>query len=138
MAVGFKVKHYWYRVGQGDFLHSFFSTISYRLEPDGWGSKYPYLLKHLYSGRLNSADISKAVEETKQVQIELSKYKPSELVWDIEDMTKQPPWGDKISTQITNLANYFVTSDGRNLFEILFKAFEDAQRLSVDVEIESL
>ncbi len=24
MAVGFKVKYYWYQVGNGDFLHSFF------------------------------------------------------------------------------------------------------------------
>ncbi len=32
MAVGFKVKYYWYQIGSGDFLHSFFSTVAYRLE----------------------------------------------------------------------------------------------------------
>ena len=83
-------------------------------------------------------DIPQAVEEIKQVRSELARFKPSEVIWDIEELTKQPPWGDKISTQITSLANYFVTSDGRDLFEVIFKALEDAQRLNVDVEIESL
>lgn len=45
MAVGFKVKYYWYQVGHGDFLHSFFSTISHYLEQNGWGTEYPYLIK---------------------------------------------------------------------------------------------
>lgn len=138
MAVGFKVKHYWYKVGQGDFLYSFFSTISYRLEPNGWGSKYPYLLKHLYNGKIRSEDVSKAIDEAKEVQLELAKLKPSEVVWDIGDLTKQPPWVANISSHISSLANYFVTSDGRDLFEVLFKAFEDAQRLNVEIEIESL
>lgn len=31
MTVGFKVKFYWYQIGHGDFLHSFFSTVAYRL-----------------------------------------------------------------------------------------------------------
>ncbi|MFR0955253.1 MAG: Imm70 family immunity protein [Roseburia inulinivorans] len=31
-AVGFKVKFYWYQIGHGDFLHSFFSTVAYNLE----------------------------------------------------------------------------------------------------------
>lgn len=30
MAVGFKVKFYWDHIGQGDFLHSFFSTVCYQ------------------------------------------------------------------------------------------------------------
>ena len=29
MAVGFKVKFYWYQIGHGDFLHSFFSMVAY-------------------------------------------------------------------------------------------------------------
>lgn len=39
MAVGFKVKFYWYQIGHGDFLHSFFSTVAYNLEKHGVTTK---------------------------------------------------------------------------------------------------
>jgi len=45
MSVGFLVDCFFYEVGRGDFLHSFFSTISYQLEKEGWGTKYPYFYK---------------------------------------------------------------------------------------------
>lgn len=138
MAVGFKVKYYWYQVGHGDFLHSFFSTISHHLEPDGWGSKYPYLVKKFYSGKLDANNISKAKDEALDIKLKLAKYKPSEVIWDIEDLSKSPPWGSNISAHITSLANYFVTSDGRDLFDVLFSAFDKALMLNVDIEIESL
>ncbi len=32
----------------------------------------------------------------------------------IDDLFKQPPWGKNISNDITNLSNYFVTSDGED------------------------
>ena len=48
MAVGFFFDCFYYEVGHVDFLHSFFSTISYHLEPNGWGTKYPKLLNDLY------------------------------------------------------------------------------------------
>ena len=28
-------------LGSGDFVHAFFSTVSYHLETDGWGSRFP-------------------------------------------------------------------------------------------------
>jgi hypothetical protein len=37
-----------------------------------------------------------------------------------------PPWGDDIGEEITSLAHYFVTSDGRDLFEVLFAALAEA------------
>lgn len=40
----------------------------------------------------------------------------SKVIWDIDDMTKMPPWGKNISKDITDLSNYFVTSDGKDFF----------------------
>ncbi|EHV5202079.1 hypothetical protein K0T49_001657, partial [Listeria monocytogenes] len=56
MSVGIKVDFLWFPIGSGDFLHSFFSTICVNLEDKKWGSKYPTLMKKLYSGRLNTED----------------------------------------------------------------------------------
>lgn len=138
MAVGFKVDCFWYQVGHGDFLHSFFSTISYHLEPDGWGSKYPFLIEHLYNGKLSYEYVQKAIDEVNEIRRKLAEYKPSEVIWDIEDLKKQPPWGDKISSHITSLANYFVTSDGRDLFEVLLSALENSKKFKIDLEIKSI
>ena len=63
MAVGFKVKYYWYQIGSGDFLHSFFSTVAYRLENGIWGSVYPIIMNELYQGELPAEKISKVSEK---------------------------------------------------------------------------
>lgn len=138
MAVGFRIDFLWYQVGHGDFLHSFFSTISYHLEPDGWGTRYPYLLKKLYQGKLSWEDAPKALEEVKSIQTQLKKYTPDKVIWDIDDLSKQPPWKENISSEITDLSNYFVTSDGRDLIEILKKALQDSIDEQTDIEIASI
>ena len=43
-----------------------------------------------------------------------------------------------ISSEITDLSNYFVTSDGRNLITIMLMAFNDAEELQHIVKIHSL
>lgn len=138
MAVGFKIDFLFYQVGHGDFLHSFFSTISYHLEPEGWGTKYPNLLKKLYNGRLPWSDVPLALSELEEIQARLERFEPKDVVWDIDDLGKRPPWGDNISADITNLSNYFITSDGRDLFEVLRKALRDSISEKTDIEIASL
>ena len=138
MAVGFKVEFLFYQVGHGDFLHSFFSTISYHLEPEGWGTKFPFLLKYLYNGKLVWSDVPKAINELEEVRSRLANFEPKDVVWDIEDLSKRPPWGNNISSDITNLSNYFVTSDGSDLFDVLLRALQDSLSEKTDIEIASL
>lgn len=138
LVVGFKIDFLWYQVGRGEFLHAFFSTISYHLEPDGWGTKYPYLLKKLYQGRLSWKDAAKALEEAKEIQMQLKQHSHDKVIWDIEDLSNQPPWKDNVSPEITDLSNYFITSDGRDLFEILERALQDSIDEKVDIEVASI
>ncbi|WP_342512465.1 immunity 70 family protein [Sporosarcina sp. FSL K6-1522] len=138
MAVGFKVKYYWYQVGHRDFLHSFFSTISYHLERNGWGTDYPFLLNELYNGKLENKNTDSAINELEAIKKELQKFSPSQVVWDIEDLSKRPPWGDNISKDITTLSNYFITSEGEGLIDMLMKALEKGQKTNSDVYIESI
>ena len=63
------------------------------------------------------------------------------LLWEkseIDDLDKQPPWGEKISDEITDLSNYFVASDGEDLITILIHALEKAQEMDSPIEIESI
>ena len=104
MAVGFKVKFYWYQIGDSDFLHSFFSTVAYNLENGNWGSRFPVIMNELYQGKLECDNTDKALEELSIIRKELQKFSPEKVVWDIEDLSKQPPWGNDISEDITDLS----------------------------------
>ena len=138
MAVGFRIDFLWYQIGHGDFLHSFFSTICYRLEDGQWGERYPYLMNKLYQGNLDWEDVKYAKKELEDVKEKLKKFEPSNVVWDVEDLKKQPPWGNNISEDITDLSNYFVTSDGRDLISVIFKVFEEAETERTKIELVSL
>lgn len=129
MAVGFKVKYYWYQIGHGNYLHSFFSTISYHLEQNGWGTEYPFLLNELYNGKLENKNIDSAINELEAIKKKLQDFSPSQVIWDIDNLSKSPPWGDNISKDITNLSNYFITSEGEDLIDMLMKALEKGQKL---------
>lgn len=136
--VGFKVEYNWYEIGAASFLHSFFSTVAYHLENNNWGSKYPKIMNELYQGTLKDIDIPEAIGELKQIKSGLKAYSPNQVIWDFDDLSKQPPWGNNISRQITDLSNYFVTSDGRDFIELFFRALETAKEIKSDVIIHSL
>lgn len=79
-----------------------------------------------------------ALVELKEIKQELAKFQPSDVIWDIEDLSARPPWGDDISPDITNLSNYFVTSDGEDFLLILQHALEKAWECGGDLVIKSM
>lgn len=134
--VTFRVGYMMYEIGAASFLHSFFSTVAYRLEKGKWGSKYPVIMDELYQGRLSCDNVPAAKKELEIIKKKLSKYSPDKVIWDIEDLSKQPPWGDKISERITSLANYYVTSDGRDFIDVFNMALDAAIEIKKDVFIQ--
>lgn len=138
MAVGFKVKFYWYQIGHGDFLQSFFSTVAYNLENENWGSRFPIIMNELYQGKLEHENIDRALEELSIIKKELQTFSPEKVVWDIEDLSKQPPWGSDISKDIIDLSNYFVTSDGNDFLTVFAHALEKAKEIDTEIEIKSM
>ena len=138
MSVGFVVRDEYYSVGSGDFLYSFFSTIAYNLENGDWGSKYPYIMNELYRGELEVESVKECLAELENIRNELKKYLPDKVVWDIDDLSKRPPWGDNISADITDLSNYFVTNEGEDFIEVLKEALEKALELNEKLLIEAM
>ena len=136
MAVELRTGRVVWPVGTPGFLHSFFSTIAARLEPDGWGSRFPAVMKTLYGGEIGGEDASRAVAELDQIRAELREHPPADVVWDYEDRAKRPPWGDEIADTITDLGNYFVTEDGKDLFDVLAEAVGYAARSQYPLVIE--
>ena len=138
MTVGIKVDFLWFPIGTGDFFYSFFSTICINLENMNWGSKFPVVMKDIYAGYLSKEKIGIALKELKEIKLELSEFSPKRIIWDAEDLSKTPPWGTHISKDITNLAQYFITTDGKNLISVLEEAMEEAIKEDVDLEIKDL
>jgi len=138
MAIGFKVKYFWYQIGAEDFLHAFFSNICYHLENKKWGSKYNVIMNKLYSGELRFEDINNALNELDEIKNKLKLISPNKVIWDIDNLDSNPPWGNNISSDITDLSNYFVTSDGEDFITILQHALEKAASLNTSLEIQSI
>ncbi|WP_088258506.1 immunity 70 family protein [Fimbriiglobus ruber] len=137
MAVGFRVGSIVDEIGTHDFLHAFFSTISYHLEPNGWGNRFPELMNELYKGKLDSLKADKVLADVAAIRQELKNRRPDEVIWNIENLTAQPPWGNNISPDITDLSNYFVTSTGRDIFDVLEECLKSLKRKSGSLTIES-
>lgn len=135
--VGFKIGCIWYEIGAASFLHSFFSTVAYNLEGGNWGTRFPVIMNELYQGELTNANVPNAKVELNTIESELKNLSPDKVIWDMEDLGKQPPWGTRISNQITDLSNYFVTSDGRDFLTIFRKALDDAIEIKTDIIISS-
>jgi 2,3-bisphosphoglycerate-dependent phosphoglycerate mutase len=114
-------------VGTPDFFHAFFSTISGNLEPAGWGTRFPVLLRELYQGELGKVNVQKARMELVQIQTEMRGLPPERVIWDFDDRSKRPPWGNDISPDITDLSNYFVTSTGRDLIDVIGECLDELQ-----------
>lgn len=95
-------------------------------------------MKELYQGELKSQHIPIAIHELEQIKKELAKLSPDKVIWDIENLSAQPPWGTSISSDITNLSNYFVTSDGEDFIAIFYHALETAKGLNSGLEKTSV
>ncbi|MDT2572693.1 Imm70 family immunity protein [Enterococcus raffinosus] len=120
------------------FFPFVFSTICVNLEEMGWGSRFPIIMNDLYEGKLSKDKLKVARKEINGINSELSNFTPNKVVWDVEDLKKTPPWGKNISEDITNLAEYFVTTDGRYLLEVLMEAISEAIDKDVKIEITVL
>jgi 2,3-bisphosphoglycerate-dependent phosphoglycerate mutase len=110
MALGLAVGDDHWTVGSPDLLHAFFSTVSVRLEPDGWGSRFPALMHGLYYGELPVTAVETALSELLLVRRELGLYGPRDVVWDADDLTVAAPWGEAVASGALNLAHCFFTA----------------------------
>ncbi|WP_367868779.1 Imm70 family immunity protein [Pedobacter sp. WC2423] len=108
------------------------------MEDNKWGAKFPFIMKELYSKELLVENIPEAVNEINLIREMFREYAPGCVIWDIENLEKRPLLGENIAAHITNLANYFYTSDGEDLFETFLKALDTAARVKKVLTIKSL
>ncbi len=120
-------------VGEDAFLNSFFSTVAYQLEADGWGSRFPALMKGLYGGRLSTERLGEALGEVAMIRRELEQLSPTARVFEYEAPNKPTPW--PVPAGAKTLVGCFLTANADNLLEILEEVLEAARDAGFDVEI---
>jgi 2,3-bisphosphoglycerate-dependent phosphoglycerate mutase len=135
MAVALWVGRKHYEIGAASFLKSFFSTVFVRLEDEDWGSRFPTVMNELYMGKLPHAKSTEALSEVRVIRREFALHPPTAVVWDFENREAVAPWGDERAAHITNLSEEFVTSDGKNLFDVLEAALELSAEKRKDVDL---
>ena len=136
MPVGLVVGDSFYEIGTSDLLNAFFSTISHNLEPNGWGSVYPLVMQELFQGSLKWKRSETVIENLQQIRECLKQFSPDKVVWNIENLTKRPPWGDDIQNpNVIDLSNYFVTDQSYDMFDIFIEALTESMENKKNVDI---
>lgn len=123
-------------VGSSAILHALFSTISFNLEPDGWGTRFPVTMNRLYQGSLRAEDNAAALRELQIIDAELKAVSIHKIVWDIEDLSKEPSPHYKSGSGAQNAVDYFITVNGLNLLRSgLIESVESALEFDDEVHI---
>lgn len=91
----------------------------------------------LYDGRVSYENVDKFDQELATIHRELKAFSPDQVVADMKEPSKKLPWGDDISKDITDLSNYFVTCDGKQLFDNFAKAIDCSRRLYMPIHLAS-
>ncbi len=124
MTIGFRQGSVVTEIGPGGLLHSLFSTIAVHLEGGKWGARFPTILNLLYQGSLPEIEVDAALREFSAIKKGLELLSPDQIVWDIDAPGLVPPWGSQYGSHVTSMANYFVTTSGRNLVNELLENLE--------------
>ncbi|MFQ3580383.1 MAG: Imm70 family immunity protein [Chloracidobacterium sp.] len=127
-----------YEIGSPAFFHCFFSTIAYRLEQDAWGSVYPCIMLEFYKGRLDYPNAAQALSELDAIQLGLEVLPPTDIVWDYDDLSRQPPWADGVLETLSCAAECFFTPSEEHLFTVLRQAFTRSAEVRHDVRIRRM
>jgi hypothetical protein len=119
--------------GEDFWLHSFFSTIAYQLETDGWGSRFPALMNDLYTGRLPVDRVNEARAELTTIEAELRQLPPEARVFDYDDPNQPTPW--PVPPGAESLADCFLTANGLSMLDLLARALDVSEEARADLEI---
>lgn len=95
-------------------------------------------MNELYQGVLPVKHLAAGTEELSQIKQELAQFAPDQVIWDIDDRSLTPPWGDNISDDITDLSNYFVTSESEDFLSVFAAALDKAQQRNASLKIQTI
>lgn len=119
-------------------MEALFATISYRLEPDGWASRFPMLLDRLHEGRLDATSADQALAELDLVSAELRRLPVDRVVWSMHDLKKRDDAGEPVRRGAANAFEYFVAQDGRPILTCIAEMVQKSKQSGDATSLGSL
>lgn len=106
-------------IASGVVVEAFAATVSYRLEPNGQGTRFPLVLDHLLAGRLDPSRADAALAELETIAAELRSLPASRVVYSLADLSRRDDPRAIVDRAAKDACGYFVAEDGRPLVEAL-------------------
>lgn len=78
-----------------------------------------------------------ALSELREIRVAFSRLRAKDIVWDVEDLTIQPPKGFLSNKSAFNLSECFIAVGNRNLIICLEEILEFCIRNGISVKIPS-
>jgi hypothetical protein len=103
-------------------MEGLFASISYRLEPNGRGSRFPWIVNLMHSGWLAPSHSLEASRELDQIEAELALLPPEHAVWSLSDLRRMDDRDLAVNHAAQNLRDYFIADNGRTLIAVLREA----------------
>lgn len=100
-------------VGNIEYWNCFYSTIITNLK--NYINDNSLVMSFIKNGSCEHSDCLSIARELNLIKDKLSMLPPDQIVYDYNDLSKEPPWGSSISSIVTSCGNFFTTSDGRDL-----------------------
>ncbi len=114
-------------VGDRRLLDSLVASLSYRLEPEGFGSRFPVLLGEALAGRLEPSRAGEALRELEIASHELRELPPSKAI-DTLDERKPLDLSALPFGAASSLYDLYRTPEGRPMLEVIAEALQVCQQ----------
>jgi 2,3-bisphosphoglycerate-dependent phosphoglycerate mutase len=109
-------------------LNGLFATISYRLEPNGSGTRFPVTMNQLRFGHLDPAKAGEAAVEIDSIARELKALSPQRAVWNLANPRPMNDRALPVNRSATNIYDYFCTSTGRPILSVVREMVEQSRQ----------
>ena len=121
--------------GSPAFLNSFFSTVAVRAEGERWGRK-PHSDERFHAGRVGAATAETALRRARRHSTDAVHAVPIAGGLGLRGSSRAPTLGRQSSATITSLGDYFVTSDGEDLIDVLREALGHSLQTGEEARVE--
>jgi len=112
-----------YDLGPPMVIDGLFATITYRLELDGRGTRFPIVMRRLYgAGHMNASDAASASLELQEIESGLATLLPDRAVWSLSDLRRRDDSQFPVNHGASNVRDYFVGEDGRPILAAIHEA----------------
>jgi 2,3-bisphosphoglycerate-dependent phosphoglycerate mutase len=118
-------------------VQAFFATVTYRLEPQGRGSRFPIVMNRLYAGGLDESDLLAAGAELDAIAAELRRIHAGKAIGSLDNLEPFSVRAPLVNERAGSLFDYFVAAGGTPLVVALRSAVEQARVAGSPLKLHS-